>query len=144
MNDSLLGLLLGGAGLGILSFIYTIYKDFRDRRLHQEQGRAGVILTKTQEREVAAQAASLNTADIIKIGELWQAQFEAVRKELVIEQLWRKRVTKYIRRHQPWDLEMERIAKENNWPISPAPRIDLTGEDDDDDDELLDQRPWHQ
>lgn len=143
MNSGLWALILGGGGLGLLSFIYTLYKDIRDRRHREETQEGEVKLSQKTMDKVAAEAASLNTADIIKIGQLWQEQFNAVREELAIEQRWRKRVTKYIRRHQPWDIKMEQIAKEHNWPIDPAPRIDLTGEDDDDE-EPLDRQPWHQ
>lgn len=143
MNSSLLALLLGGGALGILSFIYTVIKDVVNRKYNQQSKAGEIQLSKKTLDKVAAEAASLNTADIIKIGQLWQEQFEAVRAELAIEQKWRRRVTKYIRRHQPWDIEMEKVARDHNWPISPAPRIDLTAEDDDDDDPM-DQRPWHQ
>lgn len=142
MTTALLSaLLLGGAAL--LTAVWNAWSNWQERKERREKQQGEVTLTDRQAEQVAAQAASLNTADIIKIGQLWQEQFNAVRAELSIEQRWRKRVTKYIRRHQPWDEEMERIAKENNWPISAAPRIDLTGEDDDDEDPM-DQHPWHQ
>ena len=113
-----------------------------------------VELTAEERKNVAAQAAKINSEERIETERWWKEQFDAVKEELrqtrekaadelEIERKWRARITKYIRRHQPWDIEMERIARENNWPISPAPRIDLTGEDDDDE-EALDKNAWHQ
>lgn len=123
-------ILLGGAAL--ITAGITAWTTVRERRVRDRKQQGEVTLTVEQTKQVAAQAASINNADRIATERWWQEQFNTVRDELVIEQQWRRRMTSYIRRHQPWDEQAQQMLKDCGMPIPPPPKLDVQEFHDDD------------
>ena len=102
MDATLIVSLVLGVGGG-LSGVYAFINSIRDRPRDVIKKEGDIYLTSEQRKKIAAEAAQINSADAIAQQNWWRAQFEAVTVELEKERKWRRRVTRYIRNHEPWD-----------------------------------------
>lgn len=126
-----------GAG-GTIGGLLTAFSRISDWRRNKEKKEGEIKLDQASYDEIATRAASINAEDFRKAGEFWQSQFDAVkaenkeiREELRIEQLFRKRITKYIRNHEPWDelAEARLIAAKIEMPPRPTLTFDETDDE---------------
>jgi len=137
MTPTLWVSILLGLG-GALGALFTVWTQIRDRRQTKAKAVGQIKLDQASYNEIAARAASINSEDLRKVGEFWQGQFDAVkeenkeiRKELDTERRFRRRITKYIRNHEPWDeLAENKLAEANRllpgqFEMPPRPGLDL-------------------
>lgn len=129
LSSWLPGAVLGGGAL--LASLPSTINQFRDRgrsvskqegEIEKQEGE--VRLTEEERKKVAAEAASINTNDLIKVGELWQEQFNAVREELTTEQRLSRRLKKWADEHQKWDQRAWALALETDPLYPPPPQLE--------------------
>jgi len=102
MNATLIVSFVLGIGGG-LSGVYAFANSVRDRVRTVRKQEGDITLTDEQRNKIAAEAAQINATAAIAQQEFWQKQFQSVVTELEKERKWRRRVTRYIRNHEPWD-----------------------------------------
>lgn len=136
MTPTLMVALFLGAG-GLLTGLYTLWSNIQDRKVDQLDKQSKVELTEEQKKQVAADAASINSREQRETERWWLEQFELVKKELRTERRWRRRVTDYIKEHQPWDVQAQQKLNEHGVPIPPPPTLDLDDIERDLDEEAL-------
>lgn len=122
-------LALGGGG-GIITTLYTLVTGWRDRAAAKRKDEADTELTAGQLVEVRAEASKVNTEERIETERWWKEQFDAVKDELLVERKWRRRVTKYIKAHQPWDELAQVRLREAAIHLPPPPTLEINGDDD--------------
>lgn len=152
MNATLIVSLILGAG-GALSGLYTLIEKVRNHETEKQKQEGDIQLTDEQSKKIAKDAASITIQDNIRLETWWKEQFDAVKdelretkeelketkielkksrtdqdttqNELDIQRRWHRTVSRYIRRHQPWDDQVVEVARQHNWPIDPPPKLDF-------------------
>lgn len=131
MNATLWVSIVLGSG-SLLTSLYAVWTQIRNRKLNDIKKEGEVELDSAAYGEIANRAAKINSEERIETERWWKEQFDAVKvelketkDELSIERLWRRTVSRYIRRHQPWDDRMVDIARQHNWPIESPPKLDF-------------------
>lgn len=131
MNPTLWISIFLGAG-GAVGALFTVWTQIRDRKQDRAKKQGSILLDQASYDEIAARAASINSEDLRKVGEFWQQQFDAVkqeneelRSEIDIERRFRRRITRYIRNHEPWDELAESRLAENQIEMPPRPTLDV-------------------
>jgi len=129
MNATLGVSLILGVGGG-LSGVYAFVNSIRDRGRDVKKQEGDITLTSEQRNKIAAEAAQINATAAIAQQDWWQAQFKAVVTELEKERRWRRRVTRYIRNHEPWDeLAEAKLEAFGIKDMPPRPTLDLDPEE---------------
>jgi len=129
MNATLIVSLVLGIGGG-LSGVYAFVNSVRDRSRTVKQQEGDITLTSEQRNKIAAEAAQINATAAIAQQDWWQEQFKAVVAELEKERRWRRRVTRYIRNHEPWDeLAEAKLEASGVKDMPPRPALDLDPEE---------------
>jgi len=124
MND-LWGVFLGAGGAaGAGSLIYTVYKDFRDRRFREQKVEGEIQLDTVTEKRIAAEAAQINSDVAIAQQTWWKDQFTALREELVEEQKQSRKVRRWAELHQQWDRRAWELAVESDPSYPPPPSLE--------------------
>lgn len=117
---------LGAGGLaGLLSFPYTVYRDFRNRRRDEAKADGEIKIDTVTEQRIAAEAAQINSDVAIAQQTWWKEQFDAVRTELTAETRLRKRLTQWAAEHQKWDERAWTLALETDPMYPPPPKLQL-------------------
>lgn len=127
---------------GSLGTAFTVYTKIKDRGLEQEKRTGEVKLDKASYDKIAAEAARINSEKQIEQERWWKDQFEAVkvqnkemRDELDEEGKFRRRITRYIRNHEPWDeLAEAKLARANElhpgeFEMPPRPTLEYNAGD---------------
>lgn len=114
-----------GATGGILSFSYTVYKDFRDRRRLERKVEGEIQIDDATEKRIVAEAAQINSDVAIAQQNWWKTQFDLVRTELVEEQRLRQKLTKWAAEHQVWDQRAWTSALKSDPDCPPPPHLEL-------------------
>ena len=113
-----------GGGLGVASFLYTVFKDFRDRKRVERKQEGEIQLDTATEQRIAAEAAQINSDVAIAQQNWWKQQFDAVRTELVEEQKQRRRLEKWAGEHQEWDQRAWTLALQTDPEYPPPPVLE--------------------
>lgn len=122
---------LGGA----LGTIFTVLTKISDREREKQKQEGAIKLDEASYTEIASRAAKINSEERIETERWWKEQFDAVktelketREELGDEKSWRRRTSRRLRDHQPWD-DIQYQKNPENGP--PPPLLDEDDENGD-------------
>ena len=108
---------------GILGSIFTLVSKIRDWRADKEKKHGEIKLDSASYDEIANRAAKINSEERIETERWWKEQFDAVkielketREELSEEKAWRRKTTRRLRLHQPWDDHMAQLHPDIGGP----------------------------
>lgn len=113
-----------GGAAGLFSFIYTVYKDFRDRRRTARKQEGEIQIDSVTEKRIAAEAAQINSDVAIAQQNWWKSQFEYLREELTVEQKSNRELRAWAREHQTWDQRAWHLAVQSDPNYPPPPKLE--------------------
>lgn len=123
---------------GTLGAIFTGVSKLLDWKSNKLKKTGEIKLDKASYDEIASRAAKINSDERIETERWWKEQFDAVkielketREELASEKAWRRKTTKRLREHQPWDDMMHGLHPELGVPPL------LLNEDEEDETEVV-------
>lgn len=123
MNTTTILSIISAIGVAMTG-LWTLYANVRDRERNIRKQETGVKLDEAQYTQIATQAAALNSEDMRKVGEFWQAQFDAVVDQVRDQQLWINKAKRRWTLHEQWDEHVAREVRRCGGVLEPAPSLD--------------------